>query len=580
MSASTRLVIPVVCLALCIIAPTTLTADESDATAPLAVVVANYEIAGTTIPITQSEYNKARQSLEQHSGSLLRESNPDELIRLIMSCAIAMHTVGASAPPEPDDPSLMKEIAQERRRQLLSLYSETLVNRIPPPDDGQIEELYKQNEARFQVGPKIRARFIVAYADNTSDPVKMAEARRRIEEASRHLREGKKFEEVAVMFSNMPSEDPMGNIVDLDPDKIQPGVARNISNLTNGQTSEPFKFAHGYMILRLEERKKASVLPLDQALRKQIANMALDNTRSQLWKKNLEALKTRRPVKIMPKTIDSCASDTVILEIGDKKYTKTQVAEAIRVFDRLVPGGSGRALQDQVPQFADQEIVVQAAEGEGLGNSRKFLAEMEDFSREQRVSRRIAAILNENVTTPSEAELTAYFYAHGDEFMTRKETRIGLIEVRARSEATSASSNNQEREAANIYWEAQKAYSLLKKGEPFEKVHKQFGTGGKDGVLEFSAMGPRGRVIDMAVDKMKIGDISQPLQSKNGFYVIQLLDVKQPKAIEFDSARDRVRQCVSAVKRSATLRNFFDQMAQKHHLTVVHPPPQSSKYEK
>lgn len=531
-------------------------------------IVAYYETGGTTAAITRAVCDKACASLERYAPSLAQECTPEEKQRFALSHAIALATLDTTATDAKISEALQHDMAQEYRKRLISHYHKKIVNQVPPPDDLEIENLYKQNMGHFSAGGKIRARMIIAYCGDTADKTKMAQARKRIDEAALRLSAGDRFETVACELSNMPMEDPRGNAAEFEESKLQPRVAETIAKLKPGGVSEPFEFGHGYMILRLEERVTTSVQPLDDSLRKRISDMALAETRAKYWSKYMESLRSIIPVVIHPIAPDCASSGVIALEIGGIKYTAEQLAADMRKYERMLASSKERPVVELTKQYADLELIVRAAEDMGLNKSDIFISELDEFHREQGLGWKISAILENSTTTPTEQELMDYHQAHPDTFRSKKETRISLIDIRADTGTTSSAPTD--REMANAYWRAQQACASLKRGEAFEDVQKRCGGGEGDGILNYAPTGPRGHVIDMAVEKLlKPGETSTPVPHRKGFYVITLLDARESEPLAFDSATTMVRQALLGEKKLGLLRMIYEQIAREHKLIVV-----------
>jgi len=86
----------------------------------------------------------------------------------------------------------------------------------------------------------------------------------------------------------------------------------------------------------------------------------------------------------------------------------------------------------------------------------------------------------------------------------------------------------------------------LKAGEPFEKLAQAYsedpGSAAVGGDLGWFEQGTMVPAFDKKVFAMKKGEISEPVQTRFGYHIIQLLDIKPKHVQPFDEVKERVEQ--------------------------------------
>lgn len=108
----------------------------------------------------------------------------------------------------------------------------------------------------------------------------------------------------------------------------------------------------------------------------------------------------------------------------------------------------------------------------------------------------------------------------------------------------------------------QKIYSLFKSGTPFNDLvqsytddenSKQFG-----GKIDWFGIHYYTPVFEEAAYRIKkIGDISEPVETKQAFYLIQKIDETKPKSFEEEKSNLRSKLLVSDIYEQA-MQSFFE----------------------
>ena len=139
---------------------------------------------------------------------------------------------------------------------------------------------------------------------------------------------------------------------------------------------------------------------------------------------------------------------------------------------------------------------------------------------------------------PSEAQVKAYFSAHRDKFTEPEQMRVSVILLKVDPSASSATWKASEEQA--------RALTLrLRAGEDFATLARQYSAeasapqGGDMGYLH-SGMLPEGS--QEALEKLKIGSVSEPQRLLEGFAVFRLTDRKLAQMHSLDQVALRAQQ--------------------------------------
>ncbi len=67
----------------------------------------------------------------------------------------------------------------------------------------------------------------------------------------------------------------------------------------------------------------------------------------------------------------------------------------------------------------------------------------------------------------------------------------------------------------------------------------------------------------VAVAKMHIGEISQPIRTQLGFHIIELTDSKPARQMSFEEARAEIRLIIENEKRRTALQNLVRNLSRR-----------------
>jgi peptidyl-prolyl cis-trans isomerase D len=211
----------------------------------------------------------------------------------------------------------------------------------------------------------------------------------------------------------------------------------------------------------------------------------------------------------------------------------------------------------------------------------------------------------DDTVTMTDADLEKYYQEHLDQYKTAEKVRIeyaelsksDLAEAKPLSEET-LKQHYQERKASFTTpgrWKArhilievdkeasvsdkeeakQKAQDILTKignGESFETLAKQFsddiGSKNQGGDLGWFGSGTMVKPFEEALKSMKVGGISEPVKTRYGFHIIELVDVEAEKVQSFEQVREQLE---TDLKTEQAESEFYGQVEQMANLAFENP---------
>lgn len=206
----------------------------------------------------------------------------------------------------------------------------------------------------------------------------------------------------------------------------------------------------------------------------------------------------------------------------------------------------------------EDESKFQAAlkqEGMTMADLRKQLEKQMLISRVQQ-----ADVMEKISVTEEEAK--TYYGAHRNEFVTPSEITLReiLIEVPSTSRGINAAQDDAAKE------KALEAKNRIMGGEPFAKIAAEVSAspsksnGGLIGPVKYDELSP---ALQKLVDRLKIGDISEPVRTTSGYQIFQLESRSESKVRSFEDARDDISRRVADEKSHAEMLKYIDKLREQ-----------------
>lgn len=170
-----------------------------------------------------------------------------------------------------------------------------------------------------------------------------------------------------------------------------------------------------------------------------------------------------------------------------------------------------------------------------------------------------------------DAEVKAHFEKNQSNYMHPRQYRVSHIIIKV-----DPASNPLERAA--LLKKAQELVARARGGEDFynlaynnsdRKTDEYFAVGGDLGYLNASngaLYGKKGKVTpeyQEALEKMKPGEVSDPIRTLVGYHILKLTEKREPHQFSFEEVRDRIRQTLHAKKREAAYAEWMSGLKAK-----------------
>jgi peptidyl-prolyl cis-trans isomerase C len=141
--------------------------------------------------------------------------------------------------------------------------------------DAEAREFYDKNPDQFQQPEAVRASHILVMADEKADEAAKKAARTKIDGLLKRARAGEDFAKLAKENSDDTSKDQGGDLGFFPRGRMVPPFDEAAFRLKPGELSDVVTTQYGYHIIKLAERKDASMVPFEQVRPKVVEYLSI-----------------------------------------------------------------------------------------------------------------------------------------------------------------------------------------------------------------------------------------------------------------------------------------------------------------
>jgi hypothetical protein len=162
------------------------------------------------------------------------------------------------------------------------------------------------------------------------------------------------------------------------------------------------------------------------------------------------------------------------------------------------------------------------------------------------------AIIKEKGIAVSDREVTDWF--DKNKGLTRRPDMLRIQQIFFKADTSRV-----DKQQAAAKQKAVDAYNRIRSGQSFEGVAKAVSEGqykDKGGEWPVLPSGEFPPFVQEAVAKMKPGDISEPIQSKDGWHILKLVEAIPGQEGTLDNSKDRIQKLLLAQKGARAVNEF------------------------
>lgn len=229
---------------------------------------------------------------------------------------------------------------------------------------------------------------------------------------------------------------------------------------------------------------------------------------------------------------DLTGSSIVVAKIGGETITKEDLIKSLNGLpprQRINYLSSPERLREYLDSFINQMVLYKEAEKMSIDKREKIKESLQNYERRLLIQALSQDIMDHQI---SEEEIKKYYEENPNSF---KQVRVSEIFIKANPEQGISKD-----EARTIAW---LVVNRANAGESFEELVKYFSdditSKKRGGDFGYISRGSLPDDIENKIFNLKIGEISDPIETENGFIIIKVTE--DPKSIPLDQVIGQIQ---------------------------------------
>lgn len=260
------------------------------------------------------------------------------------------------------------------------------------------------------------------------------------------------------------------------------------------------------------------------------------------------------------------AEEPVIAKVGDKSITLSEAKRVLGIYARGqdLEKLDSRFIDQMIRNFVQAKALAEVAKDKGIDKDPTVALDMEILFNNILSQALLKKEVYDKISI-SEQEMETYFKVHRDEFRNPEMVRSRHILIRVREDATQEVKEKARQRATEIL-------KRIKNGEDFAKVASEvsedFSSKEKGGDIGFVRRGQTVKPYEDKIFSMKVGEISDIVESKFGLHIIKVEEKKEATLQTFEEAKEAVRQKLYSLHAGAKSKDLIDSALEKKKVEI------------
>ena len=164
-----------------------------------------------------------------------------------------------------------------------------------------------------------------------------------------------------------------------------------------------------------------------------------------------------------------------------------------------------------------------------------------------------------------DSEIVGYYKLHPQEFTEPEEYKIRAVYLSTEGEAPAALEEMKNEIGGKV-----------KAGEPFNVLAKEYSDGPakeSEGDLGTFKKGELDKNLEQAVSRLKTGETSGWVETKNGWYLLKLEEKKDSRLMTFEEVKKNVEERLYTQKKDKKLEEYLKGLREKSYVKILKPNP-------
>jgi peptidyl-prolyl cis-trans isomerase C len=243
-----------------------------------------------------------------------------------------------------------------------------------------------------------------------------------------------------------------------------------------------------------------------------------------------------------------------LAKVGKAKITDADLEREMKNLppfaQKIFEGSEGK--EKFLNELVKRELLYQEAIKQGIDKNKEYIQEVEDFKKITLIGKLLEKEIEDRAKVTDE-DVKRYYDEHKEDFSPFSQIRLSLIRVKT------------EDEAKNIL-------DKLQKGEDFAKLAKESSIDANSakagGDLGFLTRDQISQEHQMAIVRLKKGELSAPIKTQHGYDIIKVTDKKATQVVEFEKVKDLISQHLSGEKQKEAFDSYIESLKKTYPVEI------------
>jgi parvulin-like peptidyl-prolyl isomerase len=258
--------------------------------------------------------------------------------------------------------------------------------------------------------------------------------------------------------------------------------------------------------------------------------------------------------------------DKVLAVVGNKKIMQSELSAKIEMMPqqfraRYASKESREKLLDQLIKY---KLLSQEARSLGIDKQEDVVKRVDEIVNNIIIQKLTSQEVTSKINI-TDTKLEEYYNANVEKFTVQEKIKVVLIFIEAK------------KSSAEKMKKAEMVLDRLKNGEKIKDLINRFSddmrTNKRGGTTGYFARGRRvgsyGQTFEDKAFSMKPGEISEVVKSKDGLYIIQLIDKRPEKKQTLDEVRSRIERTLNQSMQKEGYDKYLESLKKKYPVKIM-----------
>ena len=341
-----------------------------------------------------------------------------------------------------------------------------------------------------------------------------------------------------------------------------------------GKHTDIIETKHGYQIIKIESKVMPGMKTFEN-VKVAIDNKIKRNKQGKLEEEYINKLLTGPGVTsnfdVLKK--EDIKEDEVVFKIGDFVYTKKNFDSDVEALSPRIK--SQLTTPDDKIKFAKNQLLQKAivvdAKEKKLNEKDNYKQDYDKFEVNIVSSMMVKKLIDDNVKV-EEPEIKTYYEKNKDKYKNPKKVDVNIIAKKVTIEPN-MSDEAKKAEENKVLAKLKELREKIAKGEAkFEDVAEKESEdpSSKDkGKLGLINPLVKGQEFKDGVDKIKVGELSEPIKFGNNMAIVKLNKVEEEQLKPFDEVKSMVEGAIKMEKRAALKKELDEKLLKENNYKLL-----------